>query len=364
MLPATSPRGIMPFAVGALITFLVVYFNSFYPHFRLASQSSNSILPVPSRTYVISLPRRTDRRQEMERLRALLDTHWTYVVAEDSESTLVAGLMAQVRSLRQNELRANGYLSIPNTTITLPFAWPAFTAPVEAMSSQEFLDPLPPVAIAPSSDSEPEQELPLTCATQNFTLTPYAPGIPEHKILSRSRIACWRSHLSAIRRAAAPTPSRQASLILEDDIDIEADIRAQLQSVWGLLPRDWDIVFLGHCWSNESYHPALSLSPARVQATSTHLHPSRAPLCTHAYALSPAGAARVLQHLAHPPYAYSRAIDHAFAWLVRSGRLKGFSVVPSVVVQRKIGASDVMRGTGSRWRERLVDGVLAGAGAG
>jgi hypothetical protein len=60
----------------------------------------------------------------------------------------------------------------------------------------------------------------------------------------------------------------------------------------------------------------------------------------------------------HPPFAYSRAVDHALAWLVRSGRLQSFSLVPSVVVQRKVGSSDVMGGQGSKWRDGLIDGVL------
>ncbi|KAF8174126.1 hypothetical protein K438DRAFT_1849428, partial [Mycena galopus ATCC 62051] len=64
----------------------------------------------------------------------------------------------------------------------------------------------------------------------------------------------------------------------------------------------------------------------------------------------------------HPPFACSRAIDHALAWLVGSGRQISFSVVPSVVVQRKVGKSDVMpipgKGKGSGWRDRLVHGVL------
>jgi hypothetical protein len=91
------------------------------------------------------------------------------------------------------------------------------------------------------------------------------------------------------------------------------------------------------------------------------LHPSFGPKCTHAYALSKSGARRLLLHLRYPPFAYSRALDQAFAWLVQSGRIRAYSVVPSVVVQRKVGESDVMygqAGMGSRWKERLVRGVF------
>lgn len=60
------------------------------------------------------------------------------------------------------------------------------------------------------------------------------------------------------------------------------------------------------------------------------------------------------------------------AWLVQSGRLKAWSVVPSVVVQRKKGESDVWEAAakddeegsgsgereGSKWREGLVDSAF------
>jgi len=78
--------------------------------------------------------------------------------------------------------------------------------------------------------------------------------------------------------------------------------------------------------------------------------------------LSRRGARRVLLHLRHAPFAYSRAVDQALAWLVRSGRLRAFSVVPPVVVQRKIASSDVMPGRGSVWKDRLFDGVLGSGG--
>lgn len=91
---------------------------------------------------------------------------------------------------------------------------------------------------------------------------------------------------------------------------------------------------------------------------SSRMHPSRNPKCTHAYALSRTGARRLLLHLMYPPFAYSRAIDQAFAWLVQSGRLKSYSIVPSIVVQRKVGGSDIAAGKGSKWKDHLLDGVF------
>ncbi|KAK7052379.1 hypothetical protein R3P38DRAFT_2603710 [Favolaschia claudopus] len=344
---------------------------------------SQSILPIPSQTYVISLPRRRDRFDDMEVLRARLGlnrSQWTYFAAEDSNSSRVEEILAGVRLIRQDALKANlkevdkvqvEDNSTGTAAVTLPFKWPDANRNTNSTQlSQEF---------KPSSDEtssinfESESEL-LTCATQNFTLIPYSPHLPAYKILSPSRIACWHSHLSVIRRLVSESTQQtpdEAALILEDDVDMEVDIHARLAAVWGLLPVDWDIVFLGHCWSNESYFPALE-PPASASSRSSPtpsptplntLHPSHAPLCTHAYALSPSGAQRLLHDLTYPPFAYSRAIDHALAWLVQSKRLNAFSVVPSVVVQRKVGGSDVMKGKGSKWRERLTEGVLEADGS-
>lgn len=66
-------------------------------------------------------------------------------------------------------------------------------------------------------------------------------------------------------------------------------------------------------------------------------------------------------HLDYPPFAYSRALDQAYSWLILTGRMNSYSIVPSIVVQRKITASDVDaggKGLGSEWRESLGDGVF------
>ncbi|KAG1846729.1 hypothetical protein F4604DRAFT_1594870, partial [Suillus subluteus] len=159
------------------------------------------------------------------------------------------------------------------------------------------------------------------------------------------------------------------AVLLEDDIDMEKGIEIRMHQVWPSLPHDWDMVFLGHCWSNESFYSALPLPeaifPLYDLLAQSHIHPSYSPpsyslRCTHDYALSLSSACRLLQHLRCPPFAYSRALDRAFSWLIESGRLHTFSVVPSIVIQRKVLSSDIFPGSGvgSVWREHLVDGVF------
>lgn len=68
-----------------------------------------------------------------------------------------------------------------------------------------------------------------------------------------------------------------------------------------------------------------------------------------------------MAHLLYPPFAYSRALDQAYSWLIFTGRIQSYSIVPSIVVQRKIATSDVdagERGLGSEWRDGLVHGVF------
>jgi hypothetical protein len=70
------------------------------------------------------------------------------------------------------------------------------------------------------------------------------------------------------------------------------------------------------------------------------------------------GARKLLLHLAYPPFAYSRAIDQAISWLIVSKRINGYSIVPSVVVQRKVDESDIRLSKGKPWKEELADGIL------
>ncbi|KAF9056961.1 hypothetical protein BDP27DRAFT_1344272 [Rhodocollybia butyracea] len=257
-----------------------------------------------------------------------------------------------------------------------------------------FLSNRPALPISTKSISS-SPSLELVGATRDFSLAPYSSTFPYQKFLTLARVAVWYSHLSVLRQihkiqAESRFPDEHISVILEDDINVEKDIRNRLGGIWQVLPQDWDVVFLGHCWSNESFYPAIISPSNRPPSSNTRvfdipqnmntLHSSSAPRCTHAYALSAGGATRLLAHLEYPPFAYSRAIDQAYAWLVINGRIKAYSIVGSVVVQTKaeswlgklgkfmggggveVGKGDVWRdgdGTSSStWKEDLVDGVF------
>ena len=74
---------------------------------------------------------------------------------------------------------------------------------------------------------------------------------------------------------------------------------------------------------------------------------------------------RLLAHLFQPHFAFSRAVDQAAQWLILDSRIRSFSIVPPIIVQAKVTASDIDKGAdgkGSAWREGLEDGVLTGPG--
>ncbi|PPQ92131.1 hypothetical protein CVT25_007962 [Psilocybe cyanescens] len=331
--------------------------------------------------YVVSLPGRQTRRTDMEKLRAALGLHWDYFDAIPSYNPLIGQISDWVELVRSASLSPldssdkssshpadndNGDGDIADTP---PF-WPEHIDDI-AHSVQE-------IALLSSSVWELPTSLPpyqsLTCNENNFDILDFKSSgdAPEHMRLTPARIACWHSHISVIHQHANTLPSASGkgsiALILEDDVDMERDIVAQMESLWAELPEDWDMVFLGHCWSDETRGgpvvqnpPSTGAARANTSFFGSRLYTSTSPKCTHAYAVSRTGARRLLLHMTHPPFAYSRAIDQAFAWLVESGRIKSFSVVPNLAMQRKVSVSDVMEGgtVNSQWKDTLADGVFS-----
>ncbi|KAF9466935.1 hypothetical protein BDZ94DRAFT_1287967 [Collybia nuda] len=302
----------------------------------------NETLGVASKIYVISLSSRADRRKQMELLRESLGLRWTYVEGIDAKNDMIDKILNSVRSVRATNSSGSSFM------------WPEDFSQLD-----ERIDIWSPGFL--TSHGLTNSSEPMLCATQDNTVTPYDPmiEIPEYRLLTRARIACWHSHLLVIQSIANDPDLNDTDsvIVLEDDLDMERDVQARLGYLWPFLPADWDMVYLGHCWSNETFFPALNAEDSQ-NALGTYIHPSKSPSCTHSYLLSKAGARRLLLHLRYSPFAYSRAVDRAFSWLIQSSRIRSFSVVPSVAIQRKIATSDVMSGIGSRWKDDLVNGVF------
>lgn len=255
-------------------------------------------LGIADKIYVLSLPRRVDRRRAMERLRQTLGLQWTYVDATDADTDPVHKIHAHIRGRRAEieEEVANGVLddtfqwpdpSIMDTKARwglplgladsdywslgqpLAFLEEDTLERLDDPGAARILTPAldfahPEVLVYPPDTPSPHDPLPalipLTCASKDYvTGPPFDASLPGYMLLTPAKIACWHSHLEIIRKiaddSARDDPNSEGAtndsqtdtvtLVLEDDVDMERDIHARLREVWGLLPADWDIVFLG-----------------------------------------------------------------------------------------------------------------------
>ncbi|KAF9527137.1 hypothetical protein CPB83DRAFT_856806 [Crepidotus variabilis] len=319
------------------------------------SKSKSKFFGVIDKIYVISLPTRQDRRTEMEKLRKGLGVEWAYIDAFPATEPMVNSIKGKVVSTRASASQTHSQ-----------FKWPEISE--ELVHSKENIELWQDDSWYPSPDPPPTS-LPLVqCTQKDYDMISDPRTLPEHLILTPGRVACWRSHIEVIHQIA--NDDAEATLIMEDDVDVERDLEGHLKRIWPSLPKDWDSVYLGHCWSNETFWPALpavstdpsvSFKPSILNSSLPTLHPSQGPKCNHGYVLSRTGARRILLHLRYPLFAYSRAVDQALAWMIESRRTKSFSVFPNIIAQRKVSKSDIMVLDGvenAGWKDFLVDGFF------
>lgn len=220
-------------------------------------------LGVASSITILSLPTRSDRRQDMDKLRRLLgipESDWKYSDAVASTDKRVLPILEWVQYVRSTFMAVNP--SAPKSR----FSWPdesEIDRLVESNAVLSLWDTHPwlsPVEMDPGSvGSSSGSGFPTSwnahppfvpCMTKDFTLIGNidgGTGTRPHRILTPARVACWYSHLGAIQRIAnSPVQQEQdTAIVLEDDVDMESDIVQHLGLLWTGLPLHWDIVFLG-----------------------------------------------------------------------------------------------------------------------
>ncbi|KAG9097532.1 hypothetical protein FRC06_007459 [Ceratobasidium sp. 370] len=284
----------------------------------------------------------------MERLRRAMGLEFEWFDAIDTADPRVFEIRERVRWARE-ESRKGVEDKVPD----LNFAW---SEEVEKMLKEgvpdepigiknadiwslhddpryALLPPLPPVP-------NPDTRKPLN-HMGGFNITMPFP-------ISLGAVSCWYSHYQ-VMRSIADGPD-DTVIVLEDDVDMEFDLEKRLRDMWPALPKDWDIVMLGHCQSHEWSKPKLKHAPA--------LHRSTHTMCTHAYAISKQGARKMVRFLRSDLFAYSRPIDHTFIHLNYHDLTINFSILPTVVLQTKDNPSDVEGGTGGLKTEWLVDSAM------
>ena len=203
-----------------------------------SGQNLMATLNIASRIYVISLPKDLQRRMDMEQLRYTIGLEFTYVNGTEGDEDTVEKIMGHVTAFRA--LRGLREAGLPLSTA---FEWPQ---DVDALVESEKPLDMSGSDLWVSDDIDPPDlpsREPLTCAHGDSTLEPYSPQTPSYRLLTKGRLACWHSHWRVIRSIANGQDG--VAIVLEDDVDMELDIRQRLLGVWDSLPSEWDIVFLG-----------------------------------------------------------------------------------------------------------------------
>jgi len=276
-------------------------------------------LGVASRLYVIGLPEREDRRIIMGQLADALDITLTWHNATNLNSSIISVILDRLEDRH---------------SIRQPFAWADDVESDEVLqpgnvsgSELWFLPPSSPLALPP------------------LELGPdYVRNNDTHWM---AEIACWYSHSQLLRRIAEGDDD--VAFIFEDDVDMEWDMERRLHYLWKFLPNPWDMVFLGHCYSDEYKKGA-------VEGT-MYLYKSNDPLCLHAYAVTKKSATRMVRLLRSPLYAYSKPLDHATRQFIGEERVHSFSVLPPIATQHRTTRSSIVGGNGP-WTYPLADGAL------
>ncbi|KAK4049223.1 hypothetical protein OIO90_005512 [Microbotryomycetes sp. JL221] len=315
--------------------------------------------------YVLSLPWRTDRRQQMTKLAKALGLEVEFVDASSKEENFIkwiaeravevrrqrVEIMAEAKGVSANKIGGltigNDWLKprpsndtefpeFPATKVT-PDKDVSWVDVLEDAHSQNKLDLLVPE----------DDQLNITTA-----LWDQVERIDGRQV-NEGVISTFWGHTRAMKKVLENDDD--SALILEDDVDVEWDLERLWSRIELKLPKDkrgdpnWDVTFLGHCWGRELLKPAY-LHPS--------LHQSTAPLCLHGYAVTNQGAERILSLLNNPWSAYQTAVDTALPSFIQFGLVDSFSVEPPLIIQRKDGPSDIQSGIGSKWRGLLMDSTV------
>ncbi|RIB14070.1 glycosyltransferase family 25 protein [Gigaspora rosea] len=191
----------------------------------------------------------------------------------------------------------------------------------------------------------------------------YFPAISKdnHKILDRfnnstymnsTHKACYVSHYMIY--SSIIYNRYDSALILEDDVDIELNITSIMTHIHSLLPSDWDLLYIGHCMGWEGYFD----QPLFDTSETFKLYPSKKPYCTHGYAVSAAGALKLIKLLAE----LYIPLDLQLISKIEEGVLKSYSVNPAAIIQTNDNPSDVSPGAEFLEHKTLIDSTLRSLG--
>jgi GR25 family glycosyltransferase involved in LPS biosynthesis len=145
--------------------------------------------------------------------------------------------------------------------------------------------------------------------------------LPPHSKLLPGEVGCRASHELVLSEAASKSVP---TLIFEDDVVFSQDASGRAPVLIGLLPSDWDIVYLG---GNHVRRPHSIGLPSGI------VRPTRI-FTTGSYMVTPAGATRLLSAVKSSP---DLQVDVAYT---QARNVSRYAFMPPVAWQRP-GYSDI-----------------------
>ncbi|GAA5928260.1 hypothetical protein JCM3775_000560 [Rhodotorula graminis] len=323
------------------------------------SQRTHSPTLTFDHIYVLSLPTRLDRRDQMTQLARAHGLEITFVDAANKNEPFIRWIAERAVEVRRDRLKimakAQGVDESSFGGLHIGNDWLVQTP---SPTSDSPFPPRDDKRFAPTGNWVEYLE----AHDAAGTLAALVPDDPHLNVtaalwdaneriagrqVNEGVISTFWGHTRAIKKVLEN--GDRSALILEDDVDVEWDLERLWSRIERRLPDDWHTSFLGHCWGKEMLKP---------QYLHPHLHRSTNPLCLHAYALSSSGARRALSLLLNPWTAYQTAVDTAVPSFISFGLVNSFSVDPPLIIQRKDGPSDIQLGVGSKWRGLLMDSTV------
>ncbi|KAJ2835278.1 hypothetical protein FBU31_001666 [Coemansia sp. 'formosensis'] len=158
-------------------------------------------------------------------------------------------------------------------------------------------------------------------------------ALEQGYLINGTHLACYLSHLHAYKRMVAE--NIETALILEDDVDMELDIRERLAPIMARVHEkyggDWDMLFVGHCTfdANEPGDLPYWGPPGR----GPELYVAEYPMCMHAYAVTRECARRLAVVLEERLKTVGHDIDLVLAIGVQFGMSTVLGVSPPPIVQ-------------------------------
>jgi GR25 family glycosyltransferase involved in LPS biosynthesis len=132
-------------------------------------------------------------------------------------------------------------------------------------------------------------------------------------------LACKQSHKFVVEISQKLKFS--TICILEDDVVFEANFLSVANACTQRIPNDWDILFLGHCFSKPYSQPISDMIYRPINI-----------FCTHCYCVNKKAYNILIQYLSNPKYNHV-PIDHIYNSLHQKNILNMYMCYPSIAKQ-------------------------------